>query len=177
MKLSLIHVAGTLPNTETRAITTLSAPPGSALLDMDRTDHKECASSPYHNGALCQEGINGYSRIRVPGYQSRHCDLELDESVSDPSTNEVVCLKAIGRYTCVYPQKYSGVNCELEIDECGSRHVYMVPHVRMLLCFLPCHSKHSGQSEPSDRPASQRGRRFFRVPACVVWWLCPDLCC
>ncbi|XP_036018354.1 protein crumbs homolog 1 isoform X6 [Mus musculus] len=70
---------------------------------------------------MCQDGINGYSCFCVPGYQGRHCDLEVDECVSDPCKNEAVCLNEIGRYTCVCPQEFSGVNCELEIDECRSQ--------------------------------------------------------
>ena len=74
-----------------------------------KIDHNECACD---NGAVCQDGINGYSCFCVPGYQGRHCDLEVDECVSDPCMNEAVCLNEIGRCRCVCLQVSSGVNCE-----------------------------------------------------------------
>ena len=38
----------------------------SALLDMLEGSVRQCASSPYHNGAVCQDGINGSSCFCVP---------------------------------------------------------------------------------------------------------------
>jgi hypothetical protein len=59
--------------------------------------------------------------VCVPGYQSRHCDLEVDERVSDPCMIKAIDFHEIERYEYVCPQEYSGVKCELEIDECGSQ--------------------------------------------------------
>ena len=49
-------------------------------------------------GGVCQDGVSDSPCFCVPGYQGRHCDLQVDESVSYPCVNEAVCLEEIGRY-------------------------------------------------------------------------------
>jgi protein crumbs len=50
------------------------------------TGHKEWVFSSYHNGAVCQDRINGCSCL--PGYQGRHCELEVDGFVSHHCRSE-----------------------------------------------------------------------------------------
>ena len=84
-----------------------------------KIDHNECACD---NGAVCQDGINGYSCFCVPGYPGRNYDLEVDEYAFDPCLNETVHLNEIGRNKCFGHQECSGINCEWGIDNCGSLH-------------------------------------------------------
>ncbi|KAG8515122.1 Protein crumbs-1, partial [Galemys pyrenaicus] len=76
--------------------------------------HDVCVSSPCHNGAVCQGGVNSYSCFSVPGYQAGTVTWRW-------INNEATCLSEIGRYTCICPLGYSGINCELEVDECWSQ--------------------------------------------------------
>lgn len=73
MKLSLIPVEGTPANMEAPAIKTPSTLSVCALLVMlegfCETDHNECVSSPYYNGAVFQNGLNDYSCFGVSEYQ------------------------------------------------------------------------------------------------------------
>lgn len=72
VKLSLIPVEGTPANMEAPAVKTPSTLSVSVLLVMLEgfcgTNHNECVSSPYYNGAVGQNGLNDYSCFCVPGF-------------------------------------------------------------------------------------------------------------
>lgn len=69
VKLSLIPVEGTPANMEAPAVKTPSTLSVSALIEgFCETNHNECVSSPYYNGAVGQNGLNDYSCFCVPGF-------------------------------------------------------------------------------------------------------------
>ncbi|KAI1891510.1 hypothetical protein AGOR_G00144550 [Albula goreensis] len=80
-----------------------------------------CALNPCRNGALCRGTVDGYACFCVPGFQGKHCEIEVNECASQPCQNRGTCVNKIGRYICLCRPGYTGTSCELQIDECQSQ--------------------------------------------------------
>ncbi|NXX23681.1 CRUM1 protein, partial [Podargus strigoides] len=85
-----------------------------------RDNMDECASSPCQNGAICRDGVHGYSCFCVPGFQGYNCEIDIDECASRPCRNNGTCLNEMDRYLCKCSPGYTGMNCDAEVDECAS---------------------------------------------------------
>ncbi|XP_078660964.1 uncharacterized protein LOC144905260 [Branchiostoma floridae x Branchiostoma belcheri] len=85
-----------------------------------RVEVNECRSAPCQNGAVCQDGVNGFTCQCVPGYTGTLCEMEVNECRSAPCQNGAVCQDGVNSFTCQCAPGYTGTLCEIEIDECSS---------------------------------------------------------
>ncbi|KAG9351152.1 hypothetical protein JZ751_025042 [Albula glossodonta] len=72
-----------------------------------------CALNPCRIGALCRGTVDGYACFCVPGFQGKHCEIEVNECASQPCQNRGTCVNKIGRYICLCRPGYTGRCIEL----------------------------------------------------------------
>ena len=71
-------------------------------------DLNECASNPCKGGSTCQDRVNGYLCLCVPGYTGVLCDEEVDECSSDPCLNGGTCTDMVNGFNCACQPGYTG---------------------------------------------------------------------
>ncbi|XP_071481953.1 uncharacterized protein [Diadema antillarum] len=91
-----------------------------ACFPADFVDIDECESNPCLNGGTCQDDVNMYSCLCLPGYNGSNCQTDIDECDSNPCLNGGTCQDEVNMYSCLCLPGYNGSNCEADIDECVS---------------------------------------------------------
>ncbi|XP_061766366.1 protein eyes shut homolog isoform X2 [Nerophis ophidion] len=87
--------------------------------DFCEVEVSECASSPCHNNAICQDGINSYVCHCGSGWTGLHCEADINECLPQPC-NQGICVQndpGYG-YTCFCRPGFVGRNCEHNYDDC-----------------------------------------------------------
>uniref|UniRef100_A0A8C0W3B5 Neurogenic locus notch protein 4 n=1 Tax=Castor canadensis TaxID=51338 RepID=A0A8C0W3B5_CASCN len=79
----------------------------------------ECASAPCLNHASCQDLLNGFLCLCLPGgcrfqssFEGPHCETEVDECLSSPCPTGASCLDLPGAFFCLCPSGFTGQDCE-----------------------------------------------------------------
>ena len=53
-----------------------------------------------------------------PGYEGKHCDVNINDCLSSPCKNGGMCEDGINRYNCLCKEGWEGDHCEININEC-----------------------------------------------------------
>ena len=84
------------------------------------TDIDECATSPCHNHALCQNTAGSYQCTCASGFHGdgQSCQ-DIDECKKDPCDSDALCANSVGSFKCECKSGFrrNADRCE-DVDEC-----------------------------------------------------------
>lgn len=82
-------------------------------------DFDNCLLEPCKNGALCTDGLDGYSCLCLTGYTGTSCENNIDYCLDHVCANGATCLDDVAGYNCLCPDGFTGSLCEIKIENGG----------------------------------------------------------